>query len=513
MQILGRASQSTNATLQRETTPAAPKAAIALTIPRLADFTYKQTQGRISPPILVGLYRAYEGAAVLILGFAIAAGYVDEPDVLTNAGYWVACGATALLALLTLELLTLYTLPSLSTPLVRMTRVLGGLAVAFIALFAAMFFLKVSDDFSRVWLAGWFAVSALALIIGRLAMGALLYRLARQGRLYRRAAIYGSGPVASALIKELEADLATDIRICGIFDDRDNRGPALIDGYPRLGGIHDLIALARTTQLDLAIVALPLTAEDRLADVARTLSVLPADVKLPANATSLRFAPGTYSRVGSVAMIDLYDRPITGWGTVLKWLFDKAIAVLALLLLAPVMIAIAVAIRLDSRGPVLFRQKRYGFNNELIEVLKFRSMYSDVADAQASKLVTKDDPRVTSVGRFIRKSSLDELPQLINVLAGSLSLVGPRPHAREAKAAGRPYDEVVEGYFTRHKVKPGITGWAQVNGWRGETDTDEKIHQRVAHDLYYIENWSLFLDAYILAITPWALLTQRDNAY
>ncbi len=162
---------------------------------------------------------------------------------------------------------------------------------------------------------------------------------------------------------------------------------------------------------------------------------------------------------------------------------------------------------------MLFRQKRYGFNNELIEVFKFRSMYIDQADENAQKLVTKNDPRVTRVGRFIRKTSLDELPQLFNVVfKGNLSLVGPRPHALHAKAEDRLYDQVVDGYFARHKVKPGITGWAQVNGWRGETDTSEKIQRRVEHDLYYIENWSVFFDLYILALTPFALF-KSENAY
>jgi lipopolysaccharide/colanic/teichoic acid biosynthesis glycosyltransferase len=174
---------------------------------------------------------------------------------------------------------------------------------------------------------------------------------------------------------------------------------------------------------------------------------------------------------------------------------------------------VAVAIKLDSRGPVFFKQKRYGFNNEMIEVFKFRSMYVDKTDATAAKLVTKGDPRVTRVGRFIRKTSLDELPQLINVVfKGNLSLVGPRPHAVHAKAADRLYDEAVDGYFARHRVKPGITGWAQINGWRGETDSEMKIQRRVEHDLYYIENWSVLFDLYILAMTPLAL-ARTENAY
>jgi lipopolysaccharide/colanic/teichoic acid biosynthesis glycosyltransferase len=173
---------------------------------------------------------------------------------------------------------------------------------------------------------------------------------------------------------------------------------------------------------------------------------------------------------------------------------------------------VALAVRLDTKGPILFRQKRLGFNNELIDVWKFRSMYVEQSDSLASRLVTRDDPRVTRVGRFIRKTSLDELPQLFNVLAGSLSLVGPRPHALHAKAANRLYHDVADGYFARHKVKPGITGLAQIRGWRGETDTEEKLKGRIASDLEYIENWSLMLDISILARTPLALL-KSENAY
>jgi exopolysaccharide biosynthesis polyprenyl glycosylphosphotransferase len=197
----------------------------------------------------------------------------------------------------------------------------------------------------------------------------------------------------------------------------------------------------------------------------------------------------------------------------MKWLFDKIVGGLAFIAAAPLMAAIAVVIKLDSRGPVLFKQKRYGFNNDLIEVYKFRSMYVEAADPTASKLVTKGDPRVTRAGRFLRKWSLDELPQLFNVVfTGNLSLVGPRPHAINAKAEQRLYDEAVDGYFARHRVKPGVTGWAQINGWRGETDTQEKIQRRVEYDLFYIENWSVLFDFYIVAMTPLALL-KNENAY
>jgi exopolysaccharide biosynthesis polyprenyl glycosylphosphotransferase len=208
----------------------------------------------------------------------------------------------------------------------------------------------------------------------------------------------------------------------------------------------------------------------------------------------------------------VFDRPLSDWNAAVKAVFDRVVAAFALVLLAPVMLATALAVKLDSRGPVFFRQKRHGFNNEIIEVLKFRSMYAEMADVNAARQVTKDDPRVTRVGRFIRKTSLDELPQLVNVLRGELSLVGPRPHAIETKAGNRLYQDVVDGYFARHRMKPGITGWAQVNGWRGETDTVEKLERRIEHDLHYIENWSLSFDLYILAMTPISLFNTR-NAY
>jgi len=181
-------------------------------------------------------------------------------------------------------------------------------------------------------------------------------------------------------------------------------------------------------------------------------------------------------------------------------------------MVSPIMLACAIAIKLDSPGPIFFKQKRYGYNNNLINVYKFRSMYVTQLDANASKLATRDDPRITRIGRILRRTSLDEIPQLINVVLGQMSLVGPRPHATQAKAAGKLYEEVVKEYAVRHKVKPGITGWAQVMGWRGETDTEDKIIRRVECDLYYMENWSILLDIEILFRTVLAVLG-GSNAY
>jgi Undecaprenyl-phosphate glucose phosphotransferase len=340
----------------------------------------------------------------------------------------------------------------------------------------------------------------------------ILRHWTREGRLARRTVVVGGGEQGEALVRQFKDQLDSDIRIVGLFDDRnDDRSPS--GEQRKLGTVDDLVEFGRRTRLDLVIFSLPISAEARLLQMLKKLWVLPVDIRLAAHINKLKFRPRSYSYLGNVPVLDVFDRPIADWDVVMKWLFDKIVGGVALLLVAPLMAIIALAIKLDSRGPVLFKQKRYGFNNELIEVYKFRSMYADKTDATASKLVTRNDPRVTPLGRFLRKASLDELPQLFNVVfKGNLSLVGPRPHAVNAQAEERLYDEAVDGYFARHRVKPGITGWAQINGWRGETDTSEKIQNRVEHDLYYIENWSLLFDLYIVARTPFALM-KTEHAY
>jgi len=202
----------------------------------------------------------------------------------------------------------------------------------------------------------------------------------------------------------------------------------------------------------------------------------------------------------------------SGWQVQVKEILDRTLAALLLVALLPVMLAVALLIKLDSKGPVLFRQKRYGLGNRLFEIYKFRTIKQADADHACAQQTRPNDPRVTRIGSFLRRTSLDELPQFLNVLKGDMSLVGPRPHAVQSKAGGRLFPDVAPRYWERHNVKPGITGWAQVNGWRGETDTEEKLRQRVAHDLEYIENWSLWYDLRILLRTPRAAL-RGDNAY
>jgi len=469
---------------------------------------------RLMPPVVItGAVRLAEFLIVALLGFAIYLAYVEREGSSAHFVYLAAVGIAAAATILILQVLDLYRVSAFTSFVRSFARIAVAWTLVIAGMMSLAFFVKVGADFSRVWIATWYASSLAALFGERLVLSSLARHWIRTGRLNRRAVIVGGGAEAEELIKALEASHDTDIRIVGIFDDRGpHRVSPIVSGYPKLVNINELVEFARHSRVDLLIVSLPVSAEKRLLSLLKKLWVLPVDIRLSAHANTLRFRPRTYSYIGNVPFIDIADKPITDWEHVRKWLFDKLVACAMLIVLAPVMLVVALAIKLDSKGPVLFRQKRQGFNNEIIDVYKFRSMYVDKADADASKLVTKDDPRVTPVGRFIRKTSLDELPQLFNVLKGELSLVGPRPHALKAKAEDKLYYDVVDGYFARHRVKPGVTGWAQVNGWRGETNTEEKIHRRVEHDLYYIENWSTTFDLYILLMTPLALL-KSENAY
>jgi Undecaprenyl-phosphate glucose phosphotransferase len=306
------------------------------------------------------------------------------------------------------------------------------------------------------------------------------------------------------------ADGGTRSRIVGVFLDRRPAEGMDLGGLPVLGRPADLMACAGRMDLDEVIIALsPRMSAARLLRLIETARGLPVDVRVAAADGMLTDLPGGGA---SLRLVDVSRRPLRGVAGWFKRAEDVVVAAAALLLLAPVMALAALAIRLDSPGPVLFRQPRYGFANRTIQVLKFRTMYVDRGDGSGAARTTRDDPRVTRVGRFLRRTSIDELPQLINVLRGEMSIVGPRAHAVAMKVEGRLYDEAVGAYFARHRVRPGITGWAQVNGLRGEVDTLEKARRRVAFDLDYIERWSLLFDLRIMIRTAWTVFDD-PNAY
>jgi Undecaprenyl-phosphate glucose phosphotransferase len=494
---------------------AAPRAAAktqTLT-PEALAVAAKPAPSPISPIVLAGFVRMAEFALILMTGLTVYAAYLSPGD----GVFWryaVAIFATAALSMFAFQSADIYQVQAFRGHEKQYMRLASAWSVVFLIMIGASFFAKAGEMFSRVWLGGFYVSGLVALMATRRLLFLLVRKWTREGRLTRRTVIVGGGPSGEGVIRALQQQKDSGVKIIGLFDDRgDARSSMDCAGERKLGVVNDLVEFGRRTRVDLVIFSLPIAAEERILLMLKKLWVLPVDIRLAAHSNKLQFRPRSYSYIGNMPVLDVFDRPIADWDVVMKWLFDKLIGGLMLVCALPVMALIVLAIKLESRGPILFKQKRYGFNNDLIEVYKFRSMYTDATDATASKLVTKNDPRVTRVGRFIRKTSLDELPQLFNVvLKGNLSLVGPRPHAVNARAEARLYDEAVDGYYARHRVKPGITGWAQINGWRGETDTHEKIQQRVEHDLYYIENWSVLFDLYILTRTPFALL-KTENAY
>jgi Undecaprenyl-phosphate glucose phosphotransferase len=348
-----------------------------------------------------------------------------------------------------------------------------------------------------------FGASAL-LLLGtfRLVLGSLVLQWTRAGRFRRRIAIVAVNEFSLKFVERLQAE-PDSFEIAGIYDDRlrSERVPSVHANVAVRGSVEDLVRDSREEQVDVIAVALPLNAVERIAAVLEQLSSTVADVCLTTDLAGFTYRVDQFGALGSNPVISIDEAPMKDWRAAKKAAFDFIFGVIALAILSPVLALLALVVRLDSKGPALFRQPRLGFNNRMFTCYKFRTMYTDKTDVMADRQTTRDDPRITRSGKWMRKLSLDELPQLFNVMNGSMSLVGPRPHAPNTKAANRLFAEVVQKYALRHRVKPGITGWAQVNGWRGETATVEQIENRVRCDLYYIDNWSLLFDFKIIVLT------------
>ncbi|TNE34627.1 MAG: undecaprenyl-phosphate glucose phosphotransferase, partial [Alphaproteobacteria bacterium] len=381
---------------------------------------------------------------------------------------------------------------------------------AFMLLLAVAFSLKVSSDFSRIWMYSYGIATFILIMIYRMVAFVVINFLASRKICTRNVVILGAGKQTERLLKQLSSEKPAINNVVGIFDDRIGRVGPTIGGHLVLGNLEALMRFVRGNHVDDIIVALPWNADERQIEIVSRLRELPAHVHLVSDLVGFRFPyQPSPNHFGGVPMIEVVDSPMSGFKVVIKALEDRILGTLLLLAFSPVLLLVALAIRMESKGPVLFKQKRYGYNNQIFEIYKFRSMYHNGEQPKVTKQASREDPRITRVGRFIRRTSLDELPQLFNVVTGSMSLVGPRPHAIDHN---EEYSELIDGYFARHKVKPGITGWAQVKGFRGETDTLEKMEARVNYDTYYVENWSLFFDLQILVMTGFVGFINK-NAY
>jgi len=463
----------------------------------------------LSPAVVVGLLRLSDACVVLLAAVvAYLTRFHDLEDFGTLELYGGVLGA--LLASNIFQLAGLYHFNQLTNLFTQSGRLLLAWAAVMLSLLALGFMTKVPlGETSRLWVGLWFVYGFFGLFTARLLLKHQILRWQRGNRLTRNIVILGAGEHGQRLIQHLHRHGGEAERILGLFDDRHTRVPREIAGHPVLGDVKDLMEFARQNPIDQIIVALPWDAEGRLLSWMKKLRSLPVDVRLCPDMIGFHLPHRQVTHIGGVPMLNVFEKPLAGWNYIVKLTEDRILAAGILALIAPLFGLIALLIKLDSRGPVLFRQKRYGFNNEVIEVFKFRTMYVESCGGEIVPQATRRDPRVTRVGRFLRRTSLDELPQFINVLKGTMSIVGPRPHAI---AHNEQYSRLIDEYLARHRVKPGITGWAQVNGLRGETETIDKMEARVRYDLYYIENWSLLFDLRIILRTLFVGF-HHPNAY
>ena len=356
-----------------------------------------------------------------------------------------------------------------------------------------------SDVQLYVWYGTWMSASFTTILAVRILARIVLGRLAEVGRFNTRVAVFGAGPIARRVHDYLTKN-ALGISFVGTYDDRLGSDRVNPDGLVITGKLPDLIEAGRNGEVDQIIIALPQSADQRMAMIAAKLEQLPVSIQMVTHIASDLVGAGPAHKVsalGTVGLLEVKDKPLADWAPFVKRIEDYALGTILLALTLPLFALIALAVRIESRGPILFRQRRHGLNKKVIEVLKFRTM-KVLEDDESLEQARDNDPRMTYVGWFLRRTSLDELPQLFNVLRGEMSLVGPRPHAL---VHDEQWGEMVERYSNRHQVKPGITGLAQVNGFRGEMKSSDQLKARVEHDLAYIRSWSLGLDLEILGRT------------
>ncbi len=358
------------------------------------------------------------------------------------------------------------------------------------------FMFKATQSYSRIVVGMWFAIVPVSLLGFRL-LAVHLPSSIHADSYEQKSIIIGATPGGVALAREIEQNKHIGMKLVGMFDDRSTERLPNELPQPIRGSINDALEMAKERNFRHVYVALPMEASKRIKEIVSYFSDSTARVYIVPDFFTYDLIQSRWRNVGRIPTLSIYDTPFYGFSTFIKRVEDVIVASIILALISPILLAVAIGVKTSSPGPIIFKQYRYGMDGKKIKVWKFRSM--KVMDNGATvKQATKDDPRVTKFGAFIRRTSLDELPQFINVLQGRMSIVGPRPHA---VAHNEEYRSLVDKYMLRHKVKPGITGWAQVNGYRGETDTIDKMAKRVEYDLFYIRSWSLWLDIKIIFMT------------
>jgi polysaccharide biosynthesis protein PslA len=449
----------------------------------------RQRSDWLSPMVVVGLLRFADTAIVVLAAVAAwITRFYGKPRDPFDVLY--VCVLAVLLTLQIFQSADLYNFERLHQLFRQFRRLALAWGAVILTILAIGYMAHMTEEFhltSRLWIGLWFVYGLLGLLTARTLLRHQLQRWQGVGRLTRNVVILGAGAHGQRLIEHLIRHGDGAQRIVGVFDDRRTRVPERVSDIPVLGTVDDLLVFARHNPIDQIIVALPWDAEPRLLAWTKKLQSLPIDICFCPHVGSPY--PPKITHVAGVPMLTVLAKPLSGWSYIVKSAEDRLLAAVILALTLPVSLLIALLIKSNSRGPVLVRQKRYGFDNEVIEVHRFRTEY-----------VERDEKgqRTTPIGRILYRTSLNELPQLINVLTGTMSIVGPRP---SLVPHNEEYVRLIDGYLARLRVKPGITGWAQINGLRGDAATVEKMEQRVRHDLYYIEHWSLLFDLRIILRT------------
>jgi putative colanic acid biosynthesis UDP-glucose lipid carrier transferase len=355
-------------------------------------------------------------------------------------------------------------------------------------------------------LVAWFLATPVALVTVHLGMHGIVRVLSYTSEAQKRVVVVGASRLGLRIVNTITADPLLRVEMLGFFDDRHARRLPDLNGYGLKGGIENVPAFVRESGVNLVFVSLPMVPQPRILKLLDELRDTTASIYFLPDIFAFDLIQSRFDEIDGMPLVAVCETPYSGVNAVLKRIFDIVVTLAGLAVIWPILLAVAIGVKLSSPGPVIFKQRRYGMDGREIFVYKFRSM-TVTEDGGNVRQATRGDKRVTPFGAFIRKTSIDELPQLFNVLAGSMSLVGPRPHA---VAHNEQYRKLIKGYMLRHKVRPGITGWAQVNGYRGETETVEKMRARIEHDLYYLRNWSLSLDLWIIVKT--GLVLFRDKS-
>ena len=483
----------------------------ALELPRNTPDLASWLQGARHKPlqpfsILVAL-QAFDAVTPLLVGLLCHRWHdAGSPAFWSLNGKIVIAGTV--LSVMVFHLVGMYQACQLTDPRLMLRRLLSGFGRVLLVGLVTAFLSKSTVGLSRLWAVCWVSGWVLMTLSSR--WMALRYTSARasSGDLVETVAIIGATPWARELSSLLSRQRQPRQRIIGVFDDRRSRTTECFLGSVR--SIDELLELGRRMRLDRVYIALPLAAEARILQISRRVMALSVDIVSCPDLRDFGLLRQQVAFDGSVPLIRISSRPLSDGCSFAKSAVDRLISGVALLLLSPLLLGISLAIRLESPGPALFRQKRHGYNNIEFEVLKFRSMRIEHSDPGGGRQTTRGDTRVTPLGRILRATSLDELPQLINVLCGEMSLVGPRPLPVGMRTQDLYNHEIVAEYTHRHRVRPGITGWAQINGSRGATSDPHQLRRRVELDLYYIDNWSVLLDFSILLLTVVHLLRPRN---